>query len=267
MSRLFRGVRIVETQSSEDIRRFFDHLAEEYTDTHGRSSAHLRYRCRVIRKALVLGSAGRLLEIGCGTGDHILSLAGSAKRSIGVDFSRDMIRKAQERVPEGEHSIEFRVDDATSLSTVANCSIDTVCAVGCIEHVPAKSAVFRQAYRVLRQGGRFVCLTVNGGYFWYRRLAPLLRIETRHLSIDAFLDTKNAVALAREAGFEAVRSSYWSFVPKGDMPKWLGTAFGPADVVGRITRCGRLRGGLLIVATKPGRPGFPPPNHRRRLFR
>ena len=106
------------------------------------------------------------------------------------------------------------------------------------------------ARRVLKPRGRFFCLTVNGGYVWYRALAPLLRLETRHLSTDRFLKRAELIALLTEAGFSRVEVGCWTFIPKGDMPPMMGTVCQGLDWVGKALRISALRGGLWACAWK-----------------
>lgn len=56
----------------------------------------------------------------------------------------------------------------------------------------------RQRYRV--SAGVFLYLTPNGGYCWYRHLAPSLGVETRHLSTDRFLTAREVETLIAGAG-------------------------------------------------------------------
>jgi SAM-dependent methyltransferase len=59
--------------------------------------------------------AGPILDIGCGTGDLALHLAGMGHRVIGIDFAERAIAQAQERAaglsPETAGLLDFRVAD------------------------------------------------------------------------------------------------------------------------------------------------------------
>ena len=52
-----------------------------------------------------------VLELGCGTGDLLAAL--NPSRGLGIDFSPEMIRRAQERHPE----LEFRETDAVGFTS------------------------------------------------------------------------------------------------------------------------------------------------------
>ena len=162
-----------------------------------------------------------------------------------------MIKAAQYGIPADAHSrYTFLVDDAHGLSQVNEGNFDVVFCVGALEHMPDKPEVLQAVYRVLRKGGRFVCLTPNDQFLWYRWLAPRSGYETRHLSTDRRLKPAEARQLIGQAGFSHSNIDYWTFIPSGDMPRgyarlckaldWAGHAFAPAS----------LRGGLVLCAIK-----------------
>src|SRR5437667_10663165 len=90
--------------------------------------------------------------------------------------------------------------------------------------------------------GVFVLLTPNGGYCWYTLLAPLPGWSTRHLCTDRFLDRREAVSLLQFAGLRLIGWDFWTFIPKGDMPRWTCVILEVLDRVGRICRLGACRG-------------------------
>ena len=246
--------KLVTTQvrSSADIRDFFDDFAHAYSERHGHPDRLLNYRVGLIRRYAEPSRDDVALDIGCGNGHHLLALAGDIGRGTGVDLSPAMIEVARERLrgTPAQGNLTFISDDAEKLETVDDQSIDLAICVGAFEHMLNKSAVLVNTYRVLKAPGRFFCLTLNGGYFWYRALAPLLGLETRHLSTDRFLKRDELVRLLTESGFSRIEVGYWTFIPKGDMPVILGLVCQGLDFIGRIFRINSLRGGLWICARK-----------------
>jgi SAM-dependent methyltransferase len=67
----------------------------------GRAALYARYRrgypSELIQRLRPFGGdgEGRLLDLGCGTGQLLLQLAGSFEQTVGVDPERDMLREAQ----------------------------------------------------------------------------------------------------------------------------------------------------------------------------
>jgi 2-polyprenyl-6-hydroxyphenyl methylase/3-demethylubiquinone-9 3-methyltransferase len=232
--------------STEDVVQHFDELAPTYVEAHGSAGRLLAYRLGVIRQLLAGAPTGTLLEIGCGTAMHLLALADGFDRAIGTDASPAMV-EAGRGIVSGT-AISLRVDPAEELATVADASVDAVLCVGSLEHMTDQARVMAQVRRVLTEGGRFVCLTPNGGYCWYRHIAPMLGRDVRHLSTDHFLTRAELDSLVRGAGLEMIARHYWSFVPRGDMPAAAASVLGALDWGTRRTGWGYLRGGIAIAA-------------------
>jgi hypothetical protein len=97
----------------------------------------------------------------------------------------------------------------------------------------------------------FVCLTPNGGYCWYRHLAPALGLDTRHLSTDHFLTVGELEELLSGAGLEIVGRRHWRFVPQGDLPGGWGSVLRVLDWCGERAGIGYLRGGIAVARRRP----------------
>ena len=98
-----------------------------------------------------------VLDLGSGAGfDCFLAarqLAGTG-RVIGVDMTAQMIAKARANVAKsGFANVEFRLGELEALP-VADTSVELILSNCVINLVPDKPRVFREAFRVLRPGGR-----------------------------------------------------------------------------------------------------------------
>lgn len=238
----------------EDVRVFFDRLAPDYRDLHGPAAKALRYRLRLIGTLMQGAGLDLLVEIGCGTGMHLFPLAQRFRRVHGTDLSPAMIARAEalRRHHPESGCITLAVDPAEELATVGTATADVVLCVGALEHMWQPEAVLRQVRRVLKPGGRFLCLTANGAFLWYSWLAPRLGYATRHLSSDRFFRAAELADLLRGAGLVPEVIGFWSFVPRGDMPGFLAGLFTFLDGVGRGCGLSRLRGGLYCRAVAGG---------------
>ncbi|UGV41885.1 arsenite methyltransferase [Methanococcoides orientis] len=100
-----------------------------------------------------------VLDLGSGAGfDCFLAAArvGKEGKVIGVDMTPDMIDKATENASKGDYTnVEFRLGDIEDLPVTDN-SIDVVISNCVINLSPSKDKVFREIFRVLKEGGRFI---------------------------------------------------------------------------------------------------------------
>ncbi len=100
-----------------------------------------------------------VLDLGSGAGfDCFLSAkkVGKKGKVIGVDMTPEMIERARENARKGGYeNVEFRLGEIENLP-VADNSVDVVISNCVINLSPDKKRVFKEIYRVLKPGGRFI---------------------------------------------------------------------------------------------------------------
>jgi len=100
-----------------------------------------------------------VLDLGSGAGFDVFLSAqrvGDTGRVIGIDMTPEMVTKARENARKGKYTnVEFRLGEIEKLPVEDN-SIDVVISNCVINLSPDKEAVFKEAYRVLKSGGRLM---------------------------------------------------------------------------------------------------------------
>jgi arsenite methyltransferase len=98
-----------------------------------------------------------VLDLGAGAGFDCFLAAraiGSAGRVIGVDMTPEMVSRARENARKaGYDNVDFRLGEIEHLP-VADGTVDVIISNCVINLSPDKPAVFREAFRVLKTGGR-----------------------------------------------------------------------------------------------------------------
>jgi SAM-dependent methyltransferase len=146
-----------------------------------------------------------VLDLGSGAGVDVFLAArevGPEGRAIGVDMTPAMIDRARTNAArEGYTNVEFRLGEIEHLP-VRDASVDVIVSNCVVNLSPEKAQVFREAYRVLKPGGRMLLSDLV--------LERPLPLETRE-SIEAYVGCIGGASLRgeylqliRDAGFREV---------------------------------------------------------------
>jgi SAM-dependent methyltransferase len=172
-----------------------------------------------------------VLDLGSGGGIDCFLAAkrvGESGHVIGVDMTAEMIEKARlNRARLGAQNVEFRLGEIEHLP-VADTTVDVIISNCVINLSPDKRQVFREAYRVLKPGGRLaVSDIVTDG--------PLPEEIKNSLSawagcVAGAMDVKDYIAGIEAAGFEEVE-----LTPVYLDPSMVDEAVRQLDLEGKIT--------------------------------
>jgi arsenite methyltransferase len=129
--------------------------AEEVTVVPG--GANLGLGCGNPAAIASLKGGETVLDLGSGGGFDCFLAAravGTQGRAIGVDMTSDMINLSRRNAQKaGLENVEFRLGEIEHLP-VADASVDVIISNCVINLSPEKPQVFREAFRVLKSGGR-----------------------------------------------------------------------------------------------------------------
>jgi len=147
-----------------------------------------------------------VLDLGSGAGfDSFLAArkVGTTGRVIGVDMTPAMIAKATSNAKAGGYdNVEFLLGDIEALP-IPDDSVDTAISNCVINLVLDKEKVFRELYRVLRPGGRFMVSDL----VLLKELPEAVRtsVEAYVGCVAGAILKDQYLAVIRAAGFEDVR--------------------------------------------------------------
>lgn len=96
--------------------------------------------------------AGRALDIGCGTGTNLITLANAGWQAQGFDFSSQAIKLAKQKIKKAGMQIPVFTDDATQMKQVTS-TFDLALDLGCFHGIENKAGYLKQLTRVLAPNG------------------------------------------------------------------------------------------------------------------
>lgn len=136
---------------------------------------------------------GKLLDIGCGCNNLVKNYKLRDGIGIGVDvFAWD--------------GTDLVVKDTARLPYEAN-SFDTITFLACLNHIPNRNAVLKEAFRVLRPGGILLITMIpkTFGVFWHKLFEWMWGEEKKGRNFkdheEMGIDNKELISMIKNAGF------------------------------------------------------------------
>jgi demethylmenaquinone methyltransferase / 2-methoxy-6-polyprenyl-1,4-benzoquinol methylase len=209
--------------SAAEIGAMFDRIAPRYDAMNALISGFQEKRWR--RKAIeaaALEPGMAAIDVATGTGkvaEGLADVVGTFGRVVGVDVSRAMIDRA--RSAYGDRvELQFLVGDALELP-VEDAAFDAATIAFGMRNLSDYERGFAEIRRVLRPGGRVVCLEIarprtlfgRAGRLWFERVVPLLgrlvgeRDAYRYLveSVRTYPPPERMAEIMAAAGLGSVR--------------------------------------------------------------
>lgn len=166
----------------------------------------------------------RALDVGCGTGDYLRTLAPlvAPGEAVGVDLSTSLIAAAQQRVGPGDRNVSFQVGDAYRLP-FPDASFDRVIATQVLLHLDDPWGAVAEMRRVLARHG----LLMIGEWDWDSTCLAVTDRDLGRRFTHLLCDQMNNGVIVRELGWrlEGHRFARVEVTPQVRIARELDAAF------------------------------------------
>lgn len=170
-------------QKEQYVQQLFDQIAEQYDSMNQVMSAGQWQRWhREFINQTRFEPGQQILDVACGTGDlSMLDAAqvGPTGHVTGVDFSEGMLEVGRRRVAQSPYKdqVTLQWGNAMDLQFEAN-SFDGATMGWAMRNVKSIPQTLSEIYRVLKPGGRFICLEAAKPYSRFLRFGFFLYFKT-----------------------------------------------------------------------------------------
>jgi arsenite methyltransferase len=194
-----------------------------------------------------------VLDLGSGGGIDVLLSArrvGSTGKAYGLDMTEEMLALARRNaVTAGATNVEFLRGEIEAIP-LPDASVDVIISNCVINLSTDKGRVLREAFRVLKPGGRFAVadVVVDGPVPDHLRQ----QIELWVGCIAGALERRDYLAHLEAAGFVETSIESTRYYSMDDMGDPVASAWLAAQPAGEQERLGRAFFGAFVRARKPG---------------
>jgi demethylmenaquinone methyltransferase/2-methoxy-6-polyprenyl-1,4-benzoquinol methylase len=219
--------------SKADVRRMFDKIVPRYDLMNHIMTGGLdiHWRKMVAKQAATLDDrkSERVLDVATGTGDLAFAIQEAGVPDVvGLDYSPEMIAKAKKKAHKRPAGVEFLVGDGMHLpfedATFDACTISFG-----LRNMEDYADAVREMTRILKPGGRFICLEMTPFRrpflgpifkFYFETVVPVIggilsgdMKAYRYLphSVRAFPSADGLADICHAAGLEDVRYQILGF--------------------------------------------------------
>ncbi|HAX69577.1 MAG TPA: hypothetical protein DCY14_08230 [Anaerolineae bacterium] len=138
--------------------------------------------------------AGRAIDIGCGTGTNVITLANAGWQVTGFDFASRAVGMAQRKIKEANLTATVFWDDATQMRNVRG-QFDLALDIGCFHGIENKTDYLTHLTRILAPGGFWLMY----GFFKPQPLQTGPGLADSDLEL---IQSQNLTLTSRKDGFD-----------------------------------------------------------------
>jgi len=138
--------------------------------------------CDFIEKEVVFNKQIRILDIGCGTGRHMIELTKRGYRVTGIDLSESLLRRAKEKASKDNLNIDFQKQDARTLTFYNEFDLVIMLCEGAfplMETDEMNFQILRNAANALKPKGKLIFTTLNGLFPLFHSVKEFLVSATK----------------------------------------------------------------------------------------
>ncbi|MEK3808283.1 demethylmenaquinone methyltransferase [Bacillus sp. FSL H8-0547] len=214
----------MQQSKEERVHSVFEKIYKNYDKMNSVISfqRHIAWRRETMKRMNVKRGAAAL-DVCCGTADWTIAMAdavGPEGRSVGLDFSNNMLKIGREKI-KAHSNIELIHGNAMELPFADN-TFDYVTIGFGLRNVPDYMTVLKEMHRVVKPGGKVVCLETSqptmigfkqAYYAYFRFVMPLFgklfaksydEYSWLQESARDFPGMKELARMFRDAGFNDV---------------------------------------------------------------
>lgn len=214
----------------DSIKEYYDNVANIYNVKHGVDLYGCQWGIKKYYLPLIkrfIPGNSEILEIGCGTGKYTEILKKGAKRICGVDISPEMIKMAKKRNPD----VQFIVANCETLLDFKEEEFDVVAGLNVFSYFQNKPKALSSINRVLKRGGIFFDLDMNGlsPFYYLMSFIKKNELEKWHNYIKEST-LQNLSLILDKAGFDIIHKDTLNWIPNA-LNKPMVSLLIPADLV------------------------------------
>ena len=237
---------------TDEIRDYYDTFAQIYEDKHGLTQFGQVYNFRKYYEPFLnrtVPAEGKLLELGCGTGVYTRWFVERGLDVVAMDISGAMIDQARGAASKAR----FVEGNCENPGSAVGEDFDVIVGINSFSYYVDKRSALRNYHRLLRDGGRFVTIDMNGTSPLYDIMSMMGKNEMGRWLNEVRESNKGMLSsMLEETGYNLEALERFAFIPNG-LGKGMVSLLAPFDrILHAMPFTGPLAMRVAVAAIKIG---------------